>query len=92
MTVLVSKKSKSVKIQIPEPKESRSGEDTSSPQRLIIVAGHPNNPLFIDSGASLHNISNRELLGGFIKVDRAIKIQAGGNQFIYHKLDHYTKL
>ena len=78
MTVLVLEKPKSVKIQTPEPVESRSGEDASTPQRLVSVAGHPKNHLFIDSGASLHIIFNRELLGGLIKLDRAIKIQAGG--------------
>ena len=40
------------------------------------VAGHLKNRLFIDSGASLHVIFNKELLGGLIKHDRAIEIQA----------------
>ena len=75
-----------MKIQIPEPEESRSGEDTSTPQRLVSVAKHPKNPLYIDSDASLHIIFNRELLGGLIKLDRAIKIQAGG------KLIHLSKI
>ena len=78
MTVLILEKPKSVKIQISEPEESRSGEDTSTPQRLVSVAEHPKNRLFIDSGASLHIICNRELVGGLIKLNRAIKIQAGG--------------
>ena len=78
VTVLIPEKSRSVKIQTPEPEELRSKEDTSTPQRLVSMAGHPKNHLFIDSGASLHIIFNRELLGGLIKLDRAIKIQAGG--------------
>ena len=41
------------------------------------VAGHPEYFLFINSSASLHIIFNRELLGGVIKLDRQIKIQAG---------------
>ena len=78
VTVLVPEKPRSVNIQTPEPGESRSGEDASTPQRLVSVAGHLSNHLFIGSGTSLHIIFNRELLGGPIKLDRAIKIQAGG--------------
>ena len=79
VTILIPDKYRSVKIQTPEPDESKSVDDASTPQRLVSVAGHLKNRLFIDIGASLHIIINRELLGGFIKVDRAIKIQAGGN-------------
>ena len=54
VTVLVPEKpSKSMKIQTPEPEESRRGEDTSTPKRLVDLAGHPKNCLFIESGASL---------------------------------------
>ena len=74
VTTLIPKKPRSMKIQTPEPEESRSGEDASMSQRLVSLAGHPKNCLPIDSGASLHINFNRELLGGLIKLDRAIKI------------------
>ena len=78
VTILILKKPRSVKIQMPEPEESRNREDAAStPQRLLSVARHPKNRLYIDSGASLHIIFNRELLGGLIKLDRVIKILAG---------------
>ena len=63
-----------VKIETPEPEESRSEEDPSTPQRLVNVAGHLKNRLYFDSGVSLHIIFNKELLGGLIKLNRAIKI------------------
>ena len=67
-------------IQTSEPEESRSGKDASTSQRLVIVARNPKNHLYINRGTSLHIIFNRELLGGLIKLNRAIKIQAGGKQ------------
>ena len=78
MTVLIPEKPRSVKIQTPDPEESKSGEDASTPQRLVSVAGHPKNRLFIDSSTSLHIFFKIELLGGLIKLNMAIKIQAGG--------------
>ena len=54
MTVLIPEKPRRVKIQRPdpdpEPETSRSGKDASTPQRLVSVAVHPKNCLFIDSG------------------------------------------
>ena len=64
---------RSVMIQTLEPEESRSGEDALTPQYRVSVAGHPKNRLYLDSGASLHIIFNRELLGGLIKLDKATK-------------------
>ena len=61
------------------------------PQRDVIVAGHPNNRLYIDSGASVHILFNPELLSGLVQLDRVIKIQACDKQFIYHKFNHYTR-
>ena len=84
--VLIPDKPMSVKIQTPEPEESKSGEGASTPQRLVSVAGHLKNHVFIDSGASLHIIFNRELLGGLIKHNRAIKIQA------MDKLNHLSQI
>ena len=78
MTVLIPEKPRSVKIQTPEPEESRSGEDASTPQRLVSVAGHPKNCLFIDSSGSLQIVFNNELLGGLIKLNRAVMILVGG--------------
>ena len=67
-----------MKIQVPEPEESRRGDDPLTPQRLASVAGHPKNRLYIDSGASIHILFNKELLGGIVDLDKSIKIQAGG--------------
>ena len=49
-----------------------------TPQRLVSMDGHQKNCLYIDNVAFLHIIFNRELVGGLIKLVRAIKIQAGG--------------
>ena len=68
----------SVKIQVPEPEESRSGDDALTPQRLASVAGHPKDLLYIDSGAFIHILFNKELLGGIVNLDRALKIHTGG--------------
>ena len=86
MTIKIHKKPRSVKIQTPEPKESGSGEDASTPQRQVSVTGHPKNCLCIDSGASLHIIFNRELLEGLIKLNRPIKIQAGGKRILLSQI------
>ena len=42
-----------MKIQIPEPEESRSGKEAMTPQRLASVDGDPKNRSYIDSSASL---------------------------------------
>ena len=78
MTVQVHDKTRSVKIQVPEPEESRSGDDASTPQRLASVARHPKYCLYINSGASIHIFFTKELLGGIVNLDRALKIHAGG--------------
>ena len=67
-----------MKIQVPEPEKSRSGDDASTPQCLASVAGHPKNCIYIDSGASIHILFNKELLGGIVDHEKSIKIQAGG--------------
>ena len=78
MTIRIPEKTRSVKIQVPEPEESRRGDDPSTPQRLASVVGHLKNRLYIDSGASIHILFNKELLGGIVDLDKSIKIQAGG--------------
>ena len=65
-------RSASEKIQVPEPEETRSGDDASTPQCLASVAGHPKNRLYIDSSASIHILFNKELLGGIVNLDRAL--------------------
>ena len=40
VTIHIPKKPRSVKIQTPQPGKLRSGNDTSTPQRLGSVAGH----------------------------------------------------
>ena len=48
---------------------------------MTSVAGHPKNRLYIDSGASLHILFNKELLGKLKDIKVPIKIQAGGKPF-----------
>ena len=92
VTTLIPKKPRSVKTQTPEHEESRSEEDASTPQRLVSVAGHPKNCLYIDSGAFLHIIFNNvcywEVLSNSIGLSRFKLVEY---QFIYHKSGHYTK-
>jgi len=45
---------------------------------MTSVAGHPKNFLYIDSGASLHILFNKELMEDLQDLDRPLKIQAGG--------------
>ena len=78
VTIQIPKKPKSVKIQTPEPEVLLGGKNTSMPQCLVSVARHPDNCLYINSGVSVHTLFNRELLGGLIKLDQVIKVQAGG--------------
>ena len=61
--------------------ELRSVDDGSTPQRMTSVAGHPKNQLYIDSGASLHILFNKELQGELHNIDKPLKIQAGGKPF-----------
>ena len=77
----IPEKTRSAKIQVPDPKETRSGEDASTPQRLASVAGHPKNRLYINSGASIHILFNKELLGDIVVA----------NQLFDHKLVLYIK-
>ena len=65
-------------MKVPKPEESRQGGDPSIPQRLASVAGHPKNHLYIDSGASIYILFNKESLGGIVDLEKSIKIQAGG--------------
>ena len=48
---------------ISDLQELRNGDKDSTPQRMTSVAGHPKNPLNIDSSASLHILFNKELMG-----------------------------
>ena len=43
---------------------------------MTSVAGYPKNRLYIDSGASLHILSNKKLIRGLQELDRPLKIQA----------------
>ena len=49
---------------ISELKESWCVKEASTPQCMTSVAGHPKNRFHIDSGASLHILINKELMGG----------------------------
>ena len=48
---------------------------------MTSVAGHPRNRLYIDSGASLHILFNKELMGELHNIDKPLKIQPGGKPF-----------
>ena len=48
---------------------------------MTSVAGHSKNRLYIDSGASLHILFNKELLEELNDIKVPIKIQAGGKSF-----------
>ena len=63
---------------ISDIEESRSADKDLTPQRMTSVAGHPKNRLYIDSGASLYILFNKELMGGLVDLDRPLKIQADG--------------
>ena len=49
---------------------------------MTSVAGHPKNRLYIDSGASLHALFNKELIEELQNLDRSFKIQAGGKPIL----------
>ena len=48
---------------------------------MASVTGYPKNRLYINSGASLHILFNKELLGELNDIKVPIKIQAGGKPF-----------
>ena len=77
VTIQIPDKTRSVKVEVPKGKEPKPGDDPSTPQRLASVAGHPKNRLYIDSGASIHILFNRELLGVIVNIEKYINIQAG---------------
>ena len=61
------------------------------------AAGHQKNRLYIDSGAFLHILFNKELMGELHNTDKPLKIQAGGKPFhikkiesLYQALQHLT--
>ena len=78
MTIQIPEKPRSVTIQIFEPEESRNGEEAMISQCLVSVDGDPKNYSYINNGASIHNLFNKELFAGLVKLDRALKIQTGG--------------
>ena len=64
---------------------------------MASVAGHPKNCLYINSGASIYILFNKELLGGLVILNRPLKIQAGGNPIhlsqirsLYQALQHLS--
>ena len=66
---------------ISDLQELRSVDKYSTPQRMTSVAGHPKNRLYIDSGASLHTLFNKELMGELHNIDKPLNIQVGGKPF-----------
>ena len=66
---------------ISDLQELRSVDDSSTPQRMTSIAGHPKNQLYIDNGASLYILFNKELLRELNNIDVPLKIHAGGKPF-----------
>ena len=66
---------------VPKPRSAVPKSRSGPPQRVRSVAGHPKNRLYIDSGASVHILFNRELLEGIQDLDRPLAIAAGGKNF-----------
>ena len=56
-------------------------DDNLTQQRMTSVTGHPKNRLYIDSGAYLHILFNKELLKEVHNINKPLKIQAGGKSF-----------
>ena len=72
--------------------KNRRGEIKSipmKPQRLKSVAGHPKNRLYIDSGASVHIIFNREFIDDLRTLTQPLEISAGGKSI---QMKHVGKL
>ena len=63
--IQIPQKPRSVRIQTPEPEESRSGDKALTPQRLASVAGHPKNRLYANSGTSIHISSTKSYWEAF---------------------------
>ena len=61
--------------------ELRSVDDSSTPQRMTSVPGHPKNRLYIDNSASLHILFYKELLRELNDIKVSLKVQAGGKLF-----------
>ena len=66
---------------ISDLQELRSVDEDSTPKHMTSVTGHPKNRLYIDSGASLHILFNKELVGELQNIDKPLKIKAGGKSF-----------
>ena len=75
-----------INIPIPEIEESRIGKESSTPQRMTSVAAHSKSRVYIDSGASILILFNKELMGGLVNLNRPLKIQTGG------KLIHLSQI
>lgn len=60
-----------------EPEELRSVVDIFETQQDV-MAGHPKDRLYIDSGAFVHILFNQELFKGLIQLGQVINIQADG--------------
>ena len=59
---------------ISEIRKLRNADDRSTPQRMTSVAGRHKNRLYIDIGASLHILFNKELLGELNNIEVPLKI------------------
>ena len=58
-----------------EIEELKSAKEASTPQRMVSVVRHSKTRLDIDSGASIHILFNKELLGGLVNLNVPLKIQ-----------------
>jgi len=90
VNIQIPEKPRSVKIQIPEPKESRSGEEAMTPRHLVSVDRDPKNRSYINGSASIHNLFNKELLAGIVNSIGFSRFKLVVNQFNSYKSDHNT--
>ena len=81
MNIQISEKPRSVKIQMSELEESRNREEAMTPQRLVSV----------DEDSKTAHILFKELLKGLVKLDRAFKIQTGGEQIHLSQIRSQTR-
>ena len=66
---------------VSELHEIRNNNEDPTPQRMTSVARHSKNRLYINSGAFLHILFNKELMGELHNTDKPLKIQAAGKPF-----------
>ena len=91
MSTYLPEKPRSVKIQVYGSAEARSGEETMTRQSLFSVGRDPKNRSYINIGASIRNLFNKELLVELVKLNRALKIQTSGEPIYLLQIRSQTR-